>query len=76
MISGVGEFDEVRMYLRDGTVLNGVVLPRPGVGDPNVVVLKLDNGYNVGIHVSNIERVEVLRHVESRVPYQYPLGSL
>ena len=75
MISGVGEFDEVRMYLKDGTVLNGVVLPRPGVGDPNVVVLKLDNGYNVGIHISNIERVEVLRHVESRSAVSIPIGQ-
>jgi len=75
VISGVREFDEVRMYLRDGTVLNGVVLPRPGVGDPNVVVLKLDNGYNVGIHVSNIERVEVLRHVESKGAVSIPIGQ-
>ncbi len=72
---GVREFDEVRIYLRDGTVLNGVVLPRPDVGDPNIVVLKLDNGYNIGIHVDNIGRVEVVGHVEPRSAVSIPIGK-
>ncbi|MGC8606261.1 MAG: Glu-tRNA(Gln) amidotransferase subunit GatD [Vulcanisaeta sp.] len=72
---GVKVFDTVRIYLRDGTTLDGVVLPRPGVGDPSVVILKLDNGYNVGIHVNNIEKIEVLSHVESKSAVSIPIGQ-
>lgn len=72
---GVKVFDTVRIHLRDGTTLDGVVLPRPGVGDPNVVILKLDNGYNVGIHVNNIEKIEVLSHVESKSAVSIPIGQ-
>lgn len=72
---GIKEFDLVRIYLRDGTALDGVVLPRPGVGDPNVLILKLDNGYNVGIHASNIEGVEVKGHVESKSAVSIPIGQ-
>jgi glutamyl-tRNA(Gln) amidotransferase subunit D len=72
---GVKVFDTVRIYLRDGTTLDGVVLPRPGVGDPSVVILKLDNGYNVGIHVNNIEKMEVLSHVESKSAVSIPIGQ-
>ncbi len=72
---GIKEFDLVRIHLRDGTVLDGVVLPRPGVGDPNVLILKLDNGYNVGIHASNIEKVEVMGHVESKSAVSIPIGQ-
>ncbi len=72
---GIREFDLVRIYLRDGTALDGVVLPRPGVGDPSVLILKLDNGYNVGIHASNIGRVEVKGHVESKSVVSIPIGQ-
>lgn len=51
-----------------------MVLPRPGVGDPDVLILKLDNGYNVGIHASNIEKVEVKGHVESKGAVSIPIG--
>lgn len=72
---GVKEFDQVRVYLKDGTTLDGVLLPRPGVGDPDAMILKLDNGYNVGIHISNIEKIEVLGHVESRSALSIPIGQ-
>lgn len=32
-----------------GKVLEGILMPRPELGDNNIVVLKLNNGYNIGI---------------------------
>ncbi|WP_238375085.1 Glu-tRNA(Gln) amidotransferase subunit GatD [Vulcanisaeta thermophila] len=72
---GVREFDVVRLVLRDGSELVGVVLPKPEVGDPNVMVVKLDNGYNVGIHISNIAKLEVQGHVESPMASTVPIGK-
>jgi len=58
--NGVKVFSRVRVRLSDGVELRGIVMPRPRVGDREVLVLKLDNGYNVGVHASRIAEVEVL----------------
>lgn len=56
--AGAGVFDRVRV-LWGGMPLEGVLLPRPEYGDPDVLIIKLDNGYNVGVHVDKIERLEL-----------------
>ncbi len=72
---GVSEFDRVRVHLRDGSTLEGILLPRPEVSSSDVIVLKLPNGYNVGIDVSKIERVELVER--GRAPsFQVPLGEV
>jgi len=36
--------------IRDGSTHRGIVLPRPLIGgDPGSIVIKLDNGYNIGV---------------------------
>ena len=50
----------VRVKTRTGLVLEGLVLPRYELYGKDHVTLKLDNGYNVGIRVDNIVKVEVL----------------
>jgi glutamyl-tRNA(Gln) amidotransferase subunit D len=57
---GVRVFSRVRLRLSDGVELRGIVMPRPRVGDREVLVLKLDNGYNVGVHVSRVADADVL----------------
>ncbi len=63
--SGVEVFDEVLVETSDGVRLKGVLMPRPEVGDPEVLVLKLENGYNIGIHV---DRVSSIKSVGRREP--------
>ncbi|QOJ78272.1 Glu-tRNA(Gln) amidotransferase subunit GatD [Infirmifilum lucidum] len=58
--SGVGIFDMVLVRLRDGVMLRGIILPRPQVGDQGSLVLKLDNGYNVGIAAERILEIKLL----------------
>ncbi len=58
--AGAGVFDEVELERDDGALVRGVLLPRPQYGDPNVLVVKLPNGYNVGI---DARRVKSLRRV-------------
>ena len=50
-------FSRVRVKLRGGLVLTGLVMPRPHFGDSRALVLKLDNGYNVGFSVERIEDI-------------------
>ncbi|MGC8479291.1 MAG: Glu-tRNA(Gln) amidotransferase subunit GatD [Candidatus Micrarchaeia archaeon] len=32
--------------------LNGILMPRPDTGDDSIIIIKLDNGYNIGIKYS------------------------
>ncbi len=76
MLRNVGAkvFDKLRVKHVSGSVIEGVLLPRPEVGDPRVLVLKLDNGYNIGVSVDSIIEIKVLEHhtpaplVEVRLP--------
>ncbi len=56
---GAAVFDKVSIRTSDGVALEGILMPRPEVGDPDVLVIKMENGYNVGIHASRIESLEV-----------------
>ncbi len=38
----------------------GTLMPRPDLGDNNILVIKLENGYNIGIHISRIKDIEKL----------------
>lgn len=40
--------DRVRI-VKKKQLFEGILMPRIGLGDPNTIVLKLDNGYNIGI---------------------------
>ncbi len=63
---GVEAFTRVRLVLNDGTVFEGIVLPRPEYGDPDVLIVKLPNGYNIGIHVSRIAEIKPLGKAERK----------
>ncbi|MBW2992475.1 Glu-tRNA(Gln) amidotransferase subunit GatD [Candidatus Woesearchaeota archaeon] len=49
--------DKVRIEKKDGEIVEGVVMPAEKKG---VVVVKLDNGYNIGIEKENIKKSEVI----------------
>lgn len=48
----------------------GLVLPRNEMADPEHVVLKMITGYNVGLHVDGIEKIEV--HGRKVANYKIP----
>src|SRR6266487_1598194 len=52
--------DIVRITTRTGEVFEGALFPRSEYADPNHIVLKLKNGYNVGIHFQRTEKIEVV----------------
>src|SRR5512147_985836 len=54
---GVRVWSEVRLVNDAGSVFEGVILPRSETYDDLHVVIKLRNGYNVGIHVDRVAGV-------------------
>jgi glutamyl-tRNA(Gln) amidotransferase subunit D len=62
---GLKVWSDVRLVNSAGSVFEGVILPRSGTFDDLHIVLKLKNGYNVGIHVDRVESVEEIGFKEA-----------
>jgi glutamyl-tRNA(Gln) amidotransferase subunit D len=56
--------DRVRVK-RGGRVIEGIVMPRSELGDEEHIVVKLDNGYNMGFLIDDIE-IELLSRGEKK----------
>lgn len=70
--------DRIRIA-RGNRVYEGLLMPRADVGSPDCIVLKLDNGYNVGIeYTSGVELSKAPtkepKEIESEAKYE--LGTL
>lgn len=50
--------DVLRIRKKSGAVYEGVLVPRFEYGDPECIVLKLRNGYNVGLKIEKYDEVE------------------
>ncbi len=45
-----------RIKVRSGdNIFYGLLMPRPYSGDPSILVIKLDNGYNLGVKADSVE---------------------
>jgi len=53
----IGVGDRVKIVSR-GAVFTGLLMPRPSAGDADIIVLKLDSGYNIGVKAQSIELIE------------------
>jgi glutamyl-tRNA(Gln) amidotransferase subunit D len=51
--------DKVKVE-REGEAVEGILMPRTQLGDPNYLVLKLASGYNIGVKVNGRAKVEVV----------------
>jgi len=60
---GIAPGDMISIVSR-GKTFEGILLPRPEFGDKEALVLKLRNGYNIGIKLGARSRVRKLRHAK------------
>ena len=69
---GVRVWSDVRVTNDNGTLFEGVILPRSGTFDDLHLVLKMPNGYNVGVHVDRVRAIEVVGYKEAvyKIPEQ------
>ncbi len=56
--------DRIRVIKPDGSVFEGLLMPRYALASKPILVIKLDNGYNVGVRVDDGSRVEVVAKQE------------
>jgi len=50
--------DYVKISLEDGRDLKGIIMPKHIYSKEDILVVKLDNGYNVGIKINRIKEIE------------------
>jgi glutamyl-tRNA(Gln) amidotransferase subunit D len=62
---GIRVWSDVRITNDEGSVIEGIVLPRSETYDDLHVVIKMRNGYNVGIHVDRVRSVEEVGYREA-----------
>ncbi len=76
---GVKDYDLV-LVETDRLSLKGRVIPRPELFDDTHLVIKLNNGYNVGISVDKIKNLKILekgwKHREPEIPRMEPRKGL
>ena len=73
---GVRVWSDVRILNDVGSVFEGVILPRSETFDDLHVVVKLKNGYNVGLHVDRVHSVTEVGYKEAvyKIPEkEFPL---
>jgi len=54
----VGDLIEV---VKNGRKYTGILMPRYGLGDPNTLVLKLKNGYNIGLKLEGGFKIRLIK---------------
>ena len=62
---GVDVGDRVRIK-KNNSVYEGLIMPRSELGDDMHIVLKLDNGYNIGINISKVKEIEKIEKKEEK----------
>jgi glutamyl-tRNA(Gln) amidotransferase subunit D len=65
--------DEIEVLCSKGTY-TGLLMPRP-TGAPDTFVLKLGNGYNIGIDSKNAE-IKLIKKAEKKTPAEKPTKQL
>jgi len=69
--------DRVRIQM-DGGVLEGIIMPHHEFSAPEIITIKLKNGYNVGCSVESIRSIELLERagieVQSAVEHRQKEG--
>ncbi|MEB3760515.1 MAG: Glu-tRNA(Gln) amidotransferase subunit GatD [Desulfurococcales archaeon] len=61
--------DRVRIVRDDGLVVEGILMPRYEVIRRDVIIVKLDNGYNIGIR---LDRIKTIIKVEGKTRLSKP----
>lgn len=66
---GAGEGDLLSVRSK-GSDYAGILMPHHEFSHPDVIVIKLKSGYNIGISVSNINHIEVIEKTQKRSPQE------
>jgi glutamyl-tRNA(Gln) amidotransferase subunit D len=64
MVDEIKPGDRIRVTVVEGS-FEGVLMPRPKLSPEDVITIKLDSGYNVGVKKSEDLRIEILKKYDA-----------
>ncbi|MFH1520162.1 MAG: Glu-tRNA(Gln) amidotransferase subunit GatD [Candidatus Micrarchaeota archaeon] len=67
--------DRIKVY-SNGNEFDGLLMPRPSSGDSNLIVLKLNSGYNTGIKADSFELISKSQLVKVDEEIEEPKGGI
>ncbi|MEM0311511.1 MAG: Glu-tRNA(Gln) amidotransferase subunit GatD [Ignisphaera sp.] len=50
----------IRLLLRSNIVFEGILMPHHEFSEADIIVIKLDNGYNIGISIRRVSKIDVV----------------
>ncbi|MBI2557765.1 Glu-tRNA(Gln) amidotransferase subunit GatD [Candidatus Woesearchaeota archaeon] len=65
--------DAVRIHTKE-QIYEGIMLPRPEIFDENYTIIKLENGYNIGVENNKITKIEVIKKYEKKKEIKHRIG--
>jgi len=65
--------DIVKVYTNE-KIYDGILMPRPEIFEKDHTIIKLDNGYNVGIDNEKIKKIEAVKKYEKKKEEKVKLG--
>ncbi len=66
---GIKDYDRVKI-VKDNAVFEGLLVPRPKLLDDKHIILKLDNGYNVGVKIDDETTIQILSRGKQPVKHR------
>jgi len=60
------EYGDVVKIYTDEQTYEGILMPRPEIFEKDHTIIKLDNGYNIGIDYKRIKKIEVIKKYEKK----------
>ena len=68
------EYGDVVEICTDEGDYHGILMPRPEILEKGYAIVKLDNGYNIGIDEKRIKKIEVVRKYEKRKEVRHKIS--
>jgi len=50
----------IRLSTKDNVFIEGILMPKHEFSSPEIIVIKLDNGYNIGISIDRVVKIELV----------------
>ncbi len=60
------EYGDIVKVYTDEETYEGILMPRPEIFEKGFVIVKLDNGYNIGVDEKRIKKIEVIKKYEKK----------
>ena len=68
------EYGDVVKVYTDEETYEGILMPRPEIFEKDHIIIKLDNGYNIGIDNKKIKKIEVIKKYEKKKEEKHKLS--